>query len=515
VAKSASHFPGIPNDTGVTYGHAVSPYVNVTFSNLISEVAFSQPYFEPSLGQTQEVTATFAANCNWTLQIQDVNSNTVRNASGSGNSMTFDWDGTGDGETNIPDGVYTFLISAQTNGESSDISEGSSGGGGGSPPAPSFAASSSVSSDSSELWAMPSDGSGAVVPFALYPPGFDTNNLIIFEATPSEMQALESSLLGAKSDVATHGDSGMSDNNASPAYAGPSGQSTSAPMRPPDTKGKGTIGTFLVGYQTYFTALFLTFSTPPIPTGWPYPVQPQFVALDSETSSQAQNSETWAGNVFEAADIGNGFANTMQNSRWKGSINPTITASDVTGGFFNQANVGLLVVHGSYGKTAEDDGVIHSYLRFYKNGSASYARLDDCSFGGSGTNGLKWMGILGCGVLNNSPYNSMYNYGRLPINNDLHLLLAASTAATAAPTLGTLWAGYMLGTHGTNGVQTVEQAWFEAGHEAYKTETNQIVITFRVAGWPDAFNDYVTDTDTSPGTGDSLDITHSDQQVFP
>ena len=104
----------------------------------------------------------------------------------AGNSMTFDWDGTGDGETNIPDGVYTFLISAQTNGESSDISEGSSGGGGGSPPAPSFAASSSTSSDSSALWAMPSDGQ-AVVPFALYPPGFDTNNLIIFEAT-MEMQ---------------------------------------------------------------------------------------------------------------------------------------------------------------------------------------------------------------------------------------------------------------------------------------------------------------------------------------
>ena len=115
----------------------------------------------------------------------------------------------------------------------------------------------------------------------------------------------------------------MSDNNASPAYAGPSGQSTSAPICPPDTKGKGTIGTFLVGYQPTSRPYF-TFSTPPIPTGWPYPVQPQFVALDSETSSQAQNSETWAGNVFEAADIGNGFANTMQNSRGKAPSIPPL-----------------------------------------------------------------------------------------------------------------------------------------------------------------------------------------------
>jgi len=57
TAKSVSHFEGIANDTSITYGHAVSSYVNLTFNNLISEVAFSQQYFEPSLGQTQEVTA--------------------------------------------------------------------------------------------------------------------------------------------------------------------------------------------------------------------------------------------------------------------------------------------------------------------------------------------------------------------------------------------------------------------------------------------------------------------------
>lgn len=117
VATARSGMSGPTGDFPIYTGYGVSAYVPVTFNNLISRIAFSQPFFEPSLGQTQEVTATFAANCNWTLQIQDVNSNTVRNASGSGNSMTFDWDGTGDDETNIPDGVYTYFISAATNGE--------------------------------------------------------------------------------------------------------------------------------------------------------------------------------------------------------------------------------------------------------------------------------------------------------------------------------------------------------------------------------------------------------------
>ena len=517
VAKSASHFPGIPGDTGFTYGHAVSPYANVAFSNLITEVAFSQPYFEPASGQTQEATASFAANCDWTLQIQDENGDTVRNASGSGTSLAFAWDGTGDGETNIPDGVYTFLISAQTNGQAFQglSDDGGSGDGSGSPPSPAFASSlSGESADSTEIWAMPADGSGAAVPLKLYPPGFDTNNLIIVEASPSEMQALESSLSGADSDVATQSDSGMSGDNASPAYSGPASQSTSAPDRSPDTKGKGTIGTFLAGYQTFFTGLLATFSTPPIPTGF-YPLSPRYVQLDGEDAQHAQNYETWPGNVFETADIGNGFSAIMQQAHWKGSTNPRITGSDVTGGFFNQANIGLLAVHGSYGTTMESDGVKHSYLRFYRNGSASYIRLDDCSFGGSGTNGLKWMAILACGTLNDSPYSSLYNYGRLPINNDLHLLCSAKTVVTFAPKIGEFWAEKMLGIGSTNGPEHVAQSWFDAGSTAYLDETNHpLTMVFRVAYWPDAINDYITDIASSPGTGNTYDIQKQDATVY-
>lgn len=356
---------------------------------------------------------------------------------------------------------------------------------------------------------MPSDGSGDAVPLALYPLGTDTNNLTIFEGPTAESRP---------SRFSSSRPMNASPDGASPAgYSGSGSQTTSAPNRAPAIKGKGTVGTFLVGYQTYPTVPQLNFSTPPIQSGFVF-FDP-YVILDNETSqSQARNYEPWGGNLFENADIGNGFATTMQKGRWQGSVNPTITVANVTGGFFNQANVGLLCVHGSCGKSSESDGVTRSYLRFWNPAtqSPSYCRLDDCSFGSPGTNGLKWMAILACNVLTNVDYDSLHEYGRLPINNDLHLLLSTASIATAAPTLGSLWAGNMLGDGTTNHPpETVEQSWFDAGSKAYQAETNHpLVIVFRVAGWPDALGDYLSDTGTSPGTGDPLDITKQDATVY-
>jgi hypothetical protein len=105
TAECLSQLEG-PSTAAGLVGHAVSPFVPVTFSNLVTRITFSQAFFQPSLGQTQQVSAVFAANVNWTLQIRDINSNEVRTATGSGASMLFNWDGNGDGGTNLPAGVY-------------------------------------------------------------------------------------------------------------------------------------------------------------------------------------------------------------------------------------------------------------------------------------------------------------------------------------------------------------------------------------------------------------------------
>ncbi|MGH7954045.1 MAG: Ig-like domain-containing protein, partial [Limisphaerales bacterium] len=264
TATALSVYPG-PRNNFPLIGRAVSSYVPVTFSNLISRIAFSQSFFEPSLGQTQEVTATFAANSDWTLQIIDESSNAVRTVTGSGNSLTFDWDGTGDGETNIPDGVYHYVISAETNGEADElISGGSSGSSGGSPPSP-----DSISS-SPESWVMAADGNDAV-PLALYPPGMDTNALTIFSATPSEIWAASSSFTTTST---------FESEGVHPAYSGPAGQSSAAPSRPQTAPVKNQVDNFSICYFNFPNGRSLN-----VPgNGQPYPATGK-VHLDGYTYS--------------------------------------------------------------------------------------------------------------------------------------------------------------------------------------------------------------------------------------
>jgi hypothetical protein len=151
--------PEGPDDIGVvTIGHGVSAFVPVTFNNLVTRISFSQPSFDPSSGQTQQVTAVFPLNSDWTLNIVDVFSNVVQTATGSGMSMLYNWDGTSNG-TNLPNGLYYYYITAQTNGESGDAMLGGS--------SSSLARSSSVRSESSELWAVAPDSEN-VVPFAIF-----------------------------------------------------------------------------------------------------------------------------------------------------------------------------------------------------------------------------------------------------------------------------------------------------------------------------------------------------------
>ena len=54
TARALSDFPGPNGYLGILTGRGISAYVPVTFSNLINKVAFSQWFFEPSLGQTQQ-----------------------------------------------------------------------------------------------------------------------------------------------------------------------------------------------------------------------------------------------------------------------------------------------------------------------------------------------------------------------------------------------------------------------------------------------------------------------------
>ena len=512
VATARSGLSGPSGNYPIYTSHGVSAYMPVTFSNLITEVAFSQPFFEPSLGQTQEVTAIFAANCNWTLQIQDANSNTVRNASGSGNSMTFDWNGTGDGGTNISDGVYTYLISAATNGQSSQISEGGSGGSSsGSPPSPSFASSSSADADSSEFWAMPIDGSGGAVPLAIYPPGFDTNNFTIFEASPLQVQALNRLALGVKSSTAMNIGGGVSAKDASPAYSGSSGQSSTAPSRPPTSPMKNAVGTYGVAYFDWSSP-----QTVNIPQNYILGV----CHLDGRSDSSIHFDP-----MPEGPNFALNFIRTMSKAGWKiqySRSDSLLHANDMRrsdqgyggGELFTTSEIGLFLDHGDYGTDPDynpgSSGSKQTYFRCSSDGGDNgWLRMCQIGFGGN----LKWMGILACNSLNT--YSSMKNAGAIPLKTT-HMVCGCSTVASVGEDFGALWAKKMFGGFFTS-PETVANAWFDAGRTQYSYATNLTgTISFRVAGYPECMGDTlqnnIAPSSPSPAPGN---LTQVSSQVYP
>lgn len=495
TVKGESQLAGPSGSFPVDVAYAASSYVPVTFSNLISRVAFSQPFFEPSLGQTQQVTATFAANCDWMLQIIDDSSNVVRVVTGSGNSLQFDWVGTGDGGTSIPDGVYYYAISAQTNGLA--LQSLSNGNG-----VSSASLSTSTTDSSAELWAMPINSSGNAVPLAIYPPGFDTNNLVIFEATPSEMQQQDTSASSV----------GFSDSMAdSSSYSGPSGQNTLAPTRPPTAAVKGKAGTFGVAYYNFPTRK--VYSSPPNGLGLP------------GTSGKVQIENSYSltlDPIPECPNTANNFATKLESKGWKlgfnfsGSvfrINQLRSASLGGNELFGTVNLGLFMDHGGYGTSLDwHSWASQTYQTYFASDNSADAAspwiaMSEFGFGGN----LRWMAVLACNSLRDDNYNSMAGAGVLPIKSNLHLLCGTTTVSYMSDNIGELWATKMLGSF-SHSPETVENAWYDAGHDAYHYATNiSNTVIFRVAGSDNCFSD----TLKSYAGGTSGNITSTTRQVWP
>jgi Family of unknown function (DUF6345)/Bacterial Ig domain/FlgD Ig-like domain len=112
VAEDATGIETTPSTNALGAQIAASPYVTAVFSNYVSRFWFSEDFFEPELGETQHISAVFPTNSNWTLTILDSSSNAVRTVTGTGTTMNFAWDGTGDGNSPLPNGLYDFAVSA-------------------------------------------------------------------------------------------------------------------------------------------------------------------------------------------------------------------------------------------------------------------------------------------------------------------------------------------------------------------------------------------------------------------
>ena len=397
TAECLSGAAGPHDSPAPLIGRAASLFVPVTYNSLISRVAFSQPFFTPEDGQTQRVSAVFAANVDWTLQIQDASTNTVRTVTGSSGSMAFDWDGTGDGGVSLPVGNYTYLITAQTNGQPLFAQGYSADGNTNPPPGPdSMTASLSTTESSMEGWYPTSDDQAVAAGWDFYymrPPPmppvkingvwlpwanvFGPKPLIqVPVSLPTEKRYARSLAAGS----AMTADTASPSDYATPAYAGPPSESTRAPVRPPTTPTRGRTGFFGVAYDTY-RGVASGYSLQSPLTGMPgYPTWPR-LQLEGYSSSRSTFYYTA---LFEHISMARHFIKEMKRGNWAMSFDRSddaLSIDDLRGSganIFNNVKLGLLLLHGTYGTSADytANGCTQMYYPITSGASAQYP--SDC-----------------------------------------------------------------------------------------------------------------------------------------
>ena len=496
-ARCQSGPSGIHDSAPILIGHSVSPFVPVSFSNLITGISFTQPFFCPEDGTTQQVTAVFAANVNWTLDIQDVNTNTVRSATGIGGAMLFDWDGTDNNSNSLPVGLYTYFISVQTNGQPLSGGGGGGGSGGSGPPgADEVSGGSTSGATTDELWAEPPDGAGIAVPRILFPPGFDLNGYRIFEAPASWSPVAESDTANSSDAAADSGGGGIH-----PDYTGGSSQSSIVPVRPPNKRVLHRVGRYGVAYQTYSangTNGFLLAA--------PNNGQGQGpIGLEGHTA--ARSTFIYPSLPQYVPEVNN-FVSQMNGANWtQGFLKPDdqLAINDLRASganVFTNVNLGLLLLHGTFTSNMDltENGAQEIYYPITSGTSIQYLRMSEMNLGGSGTNGLKWMGILACNSLRQNQWRSMQSANRSPINGNLHLILGGNSILWTGDHVASYWAKYItLGKNGSAPWQ-IEAAWYQGARDAYaETKYNYTnAIIFAAAGDAACQTDTLQ-TNSSPG----------------
>ena len=508
TAECASGNGDILNDTTpIATGHGVSGMVPVTISNLVTRISFTQPQFDPSSGQTQHVSAVFMANCNWTLSITDIGSNVVKAATGSGVLMGYDWDGTDNSNAVLPGGVYYYYINAATNGGAYPLFEVGSGGDTNPPVGPdSFALMSSGGFGSGELWAIAPD-SDAIIPLNIYPPGYDTNGFTIFEATPSEIRAV----LSPQRTTMRFSSEGSYASAATAAAQG----TPAAPKRPPNNPVRGLAGSFGVCYDTFNANGTNSIPVSVLDNGLNIHV---YISMDNYAGGRTLYCAPVPGYKAEADN----FISCMTHFGWNNSLlkfDSTLSVNDLKGSTapINNVNLCVLMSHGAYGagSTAVDYKANQCKQMYYpitSGGSSTYFRLSDMNLGGSGTNGLKWMGIIACNSLQHNNWASMVSKGIKPYNSNLHLLLGVDTEQPVNYRLLWNWSTYMNYGNSTNySPMTIHDAWYQAARDAFKNSKFGSTIKYIVAGDNSCFNDKVETNATPTGTWHIDDPT----QVFP
>ncbi len=178
---------------------------------------------------------------------------------------------------------------------------------------------------------------------------------------------------------------------------------------------------------------------------------------------------------------------------------------------FNTVNFGFLLGHGARGLSLDYSTglppVKDTYFPIWKPGTDFYdwVRLTECSFG---SDNLRWMAILSCNNLYPDNYLDMWNKGRLPVGEKLHLLLGTSTTVYMVSSFGRIFGDQLA--RGS----TIPGAWYHAGRATQHIGTTHpgVPVVFRVVGYDDCMSDTIYNwADPDPIFG----IVDEEEQVYP
>ena len=499
TATAMSAIPGPSGNYPVDVGYGASSRVTVNFDNFINNIAFSEPFFEPSKGQIQHVTADLVTNSDWTLQIVDEDDTPVRTVMGSGKNISFYWDGTGDGGVDIPDGVYHYNFSAQPNGLLSV--EPPAGGGGGLPTLPPM------------------------------PETFMAEFGAAYLAQQQEMQVNFLMQQAAENVRASKSSTDVSVTGASTVTlrSGGGGGTDGAPDKPPTSPVKGARGTVGIAYFDC-----LAEPTLQVPNNG-MPMVPAKISFGGTGTANVKlpglKSATEAGNSFAMAMKKGGYS--LQFMNWGGMglrLNDLRKTSLGGQSIFSSVNIGLFMTHGNYGTSSsieyhsDANGSVQSYFASDNPADANaqnnqgWLRLSEFGLNGD----MRWMCISACYSLYNA--QNAINHGCYPQTPNCHLICGATTVTHAAPEITKNWARNMTGRKGIPIVgwgaiapQKIVDAWFNAGKDYYRPFIGKnvpgipSVVTFRVTGWDNCWGDTLK---SYPASG-SGSVTIQDSQVYP
>jgi hypothetical protein len=475
--------PGVPAYGDETTASYAAGNITVTFSNFLSGVWLKYQGYRPELGQTQEIHGTWASARNWRVDITPASdTNTIyRSFSGSGTSIDVLWDGLDSSNNQLSPQQVAYVI--YDLGQASGMSAFSA-----------MAASSDADSfEPTELWAMPQDGSGAPVPFNIYPPGIDTNNLVLFEATRSQIYPTPAA---QSSQSVQSFDTGAA---YSPADAG--GGDPAQPFIVYSTY--KTFGTFGMMYQGHHP-LFSPSNRPQ--RGAPFG-QVTFATGHNPPWGKLKAAKRIASDLavrFPISGYPLGFIYGDDNVSGDALRKSSLGGSNI----FNNVTIGLYVGHSAACK----ENIValahpQSYIPIYHTGAGSmdWVGMYDMDLGSSN---LKWAAFYSCNMFRDDAYRAngcytlMKNNEHLAINTSLHIMQGYATEMTVRHDMGLFWIVALVGPTTLTSDNTVLAAWRFVCLKTQPLESATDANVSRSAYWPECAGDHIygygSQTDPDP-----------------